>query len=60
MDIVYPVKCPLMEREISADECFDIHMVVDGWAPKRTAPQKATSIDNYGEICKNCPYHRND
>jgi len=60
MDINYPVNCPLMEQEIGADECFDIHMVVDGWAPKYTAPEKATSKEGFGEICKNCPYHRND
>lgn len=60
MDINYPVKCPLMEREITAGECFDIHMVVDGWAPEWTAPTKATSVDGYVDICKNCIYHRND
>ena len=60
MDIKYPVMCPLMGHEINADECFDIHMVVGGWAPLRTAPEKATSTENYKEICNNCPYHRND
>lgn len=60
MDIKYPVKCPLMEREISMGECFDIHMVVDGWAPAYTAPEKATSVDGFKEICQKCEFHRND
>ena len=60
MDIKYPVMCPLMEMEISEVECFDIHMVVDGWAPEYTAPEKATSTKEYREACKGCPFHRND
>lgn len=60
MEIEYPVNCPLMEREISMDECFDIHMVVEGAAPVYTAPEKATSVPNYREVCRNCRYHRED
>lgn len=60
MDIEYPVNCPLMEREISMDECFDIHMVVEGAAPVYTAPEKATNTHDFKKICNNCKYHRDD
>lgn len=60
MDIKYPVDCPLMETKIDMDECFDIHMVVEGWAPTYTAPRKATEKEGYKDICLNCPFHRND
>ena len=60
MDIKYPVMCPLMNDEITEGECFDIHMVVDGWAPELTAPEKVRKTDGYREICKNCSFHRDD
>ena len=60
MDIKYTVRCPLMEAEVDAGVCFDIHMVVDGWAPKYTAPEKAVSKEGFKEICIKCPYHRYD
>lgn len=60
MDIKYPVMCPLMEEEIDAGICFDIHMVVERIAPKRTAPKKIYEKDDYEDICNNCKYHRND
>ena len=60
MDIKYPVTCPLMDMEISAGECFDMHMVVDGWAPEYTAPEKARKKEGYKDICKKCPFHRDD
>ena len=60
MNIKYPVMCPLMEREITIGECFDIHMVVARCAPTYTVPEKVTSTDGYKEICENCQFHRND
>lgn len=54
------VSCPLMENEIEDVICFDIHMVVEGMAPKSTAPKKATQTQGYKEICLNCPNHRED
>lgn len=60
MDIKYPVSCPLMGRDISMDECFDIHMVVEGAAPKWTAPDKAVNTANFKDICRNCQFHRDD
>ena len=57
----YPVSCPLMgNQKIDMGTCFDIHMVVCGEAPKRTAPKEIYQHKNYVEICENCPYHRED
>lgn len=61
MDIEYPVMCPLMDNEpIDEGTCFDIHMVVEGWAPAYTAPKKAVSKENFKEICLACKFHRDD
>lgn len=54
------IYCPLMEEEIETEICFDISMVVDDGAPLWTAPKKATQLENFKEICLNCPNHRND
>ena len=52
----YPVSCPLMgNQKIDMGTCFDIHMVVCGEAPKRTAPKEIYQHKNYVEICENCP-----
>jgi hypothetical protein len=61
MDIPYPVPCPLLgAREIDIGTCFDIHMVVEGTAPKYTAPKEIYNHEDYVEICQNCPFHRDD
>jgi hypothetical protein len=61
MDIKYPVQCPLLgNREIDIDTCFDIHMVVEGTAPKYTAPKEIYEHEDYVEICQNCQFHRDD
>lgn len=61
MDIKYPVSCPLMDGDkIDCGTCFDIHMVVEGDAPKYTAPKRAVKKENFQEICNKCVYHRND
>lgn len=49
--------CPLIDNEITTDECFDICMVVEDGAPKRTAPKGAFDKDNFEKICRSCPYH---
>ena len=56
-----PVTCPLMDgKPISMGECFDIHMVVSGEAPKYTAPQEIFKKENFAEICNRCQFHRYD
>ena len=54
------VKCPLMEDAIDDVICFDIHMVVDGAAPKYAAPKKAVQTPGFRDICLKCPNHRDD
>lgn len=54
------VNCPLMGEDIDDAVCFDIHMVVEGAAPSWTAPEKATQIPEYQDICLKCPNHRED
>lgn len=61
MDINYPVNCPLMgNKPIDMDTCFDIHMVVRGEAPIRTAPAEIFDSADFAEICNRCKYHRED
>lgn len=52
--------CPLEGQEIEEGVCFDIHMVVEGMAPKWTAPEKAVNTTDFREICLNCQHHRDD
>lgn len=52
--------CPLMRKDIADEICFDIHMVVEGAAPIRTAPKDATDVENFKQICLKCPNHRDD
>lgn len=49
-----------MEKKIDDVICFDIHMVVEGVAPERTAPKKVIQIPEYRDICLKCPNHRED
>ena len=61
MDIKYPVSCPLMQgKPIDAGTCFDIHMVIEGSAPKWSAPDEIFDVKDYEEICRACKYHRDD
>ncbi len=52
------IDCPLMGRKIDDGICFDIHMVVEGVAPERTAPEEVIQIKDYKDICMRCPNHR--
>ena len=54
------VDCPLMDECVDDAICFDIHMVVEGCAPKFTAPKKAVQTPDFRKICMNCPNHRDD
>lgn len=51
------VYCPLYKKEIDCEVCFDIAMVADKLAPKRTISNEIKNIDNYKEICNKCKYH---
>lgn len=54
------VLCPLMNQTIDYGVCFDIHMVAEGEAPLWTAPEKATGVPDFKQICLHCQYHRFD
>ena len=54
------VDCPLIDESVDDAICFDIHMVVEGCAPKFTAPKKAVQTPDFRKICMNCPNHRDD
>lgn len=54
------IRCPLMEDMIDDVICFDIHMAIEGLAPKWTAPEKVFQNERYEEICLRCPNHRED
>ena len=41
------VDCPLMDECVDDAICFDIHMVVEGCAPKFTAPKKAVQTPDF-------------
>ena len=43
------VDCPLMDECVDDAICFDIHMVVEGCAPKFTAPKKAVQTPDFKE-----------
>ena len=61
MEIKYPVCCPLMDNQYIEEEiCFDVHCVVDAGAPQYIAPKIVVTKENFKEICKKCPYHRDD
>lgn len=47
-----------MKQLIDDGICFDIHMVVEGLAPKDTVPKEVLQIENYKDVCNNCKYHR--
>lgn len=57
IDIYEDRRCPLVDKVISTDECFDICMVIEDGAPRRTAPAGAFDKDNCETVCQNCPYH---
>lgn len=52
--------CPLMEEMIEEIICFDVHMVVELFAPKWTAPKKIYETEDYETVCLNCQNHRFD
>lgn len=49
--------CPILKKEISDGECFDISMVAERMAPERTVSREVRSVENYKEICLNCKDH---
>lgn len=54
------VSCPLIGRDIEDTVCFDIHMVVEGMAPQRTAPKEVVQNPDFKKICLGCSNHREE
>lgn len=52
------IKCPLMNKEIENERCFDICMVAEGLAPERTAPEEAVKMPDFKNICLECEMHK--
>jgi len=52
--------CPIVNREISIGDCYDVHMVIEDGAPKWSAPEDIMAVPNFKEQCLKCKYHRND
>lgn len=54
------VYCPVCERQVNGDECFDISMVAEGTTPDRFLPADIPSEEfdeKKKEICLKCKYH---
>ena len=54
------VFCPVLQRQVNGDDCFDISMVAekttaDRFLPKDLKPEDFT--DSKKEICLKCKYH---
>ena len=49
--------CPILQREISDLECFDISMVAERMAPEDTVSKEVRIVENYKEICLRCKEH---
>ena len=49
--------CPILQKEISDSECFDISMVAEGMAPEDTVSKEVRNVENYKEICLKCKDH---
>ena len=52
------INCPLMERKVErTNECYFISMVADNLMIEKELPDDFVKVDNWREICSNCPNH---
>lgn len=53
------VFCPLCQREVTGDECFDISMIAEGSTPDRFLPDdiKPEQVKSSVDTCLKCEYH---
>lgn len=53
------VFCPLCQREVTGDECFDISMNAEGSTPDRFLPDdiKPEQVKSNADTCLKCQYH---
>ena len=52
-----PRTCPLLEKEIACEECYEIGMVAEGWFPKSELPPGMVLSEEKTRFCLNCEYH---
>ena len=60
MDYEYPVICPIINKEVEMDICFDTCGFINHWNPERFVSEEIRAVKGYTDICKNCKYHRTD
>lgn len=54
------VFCPVLQRQVNGDDCFDISMVAENTTPDRFLPKDLKPedfTDSKKEICLKCKYH---
>lgn len=54
------VFCPVLQRQVDGDECFDLSMVAEGTTPDRFLPNGLNPedfTDKKKEACLKCKYH---
>lgn len=54
------INCPLVNRLVADDFCFDTSVVAEGHTPKRFLPDELTWSEELVKTCMNCPNHRDD
>ena len=52
------IKCPIIEKEIEEDVCFEDCMISEGMCPERFAPEEMFEIEDFKQICFQCKNHR--
>ncbi len=54
------VFCPVLQRQVDGDECFDLSMVAEGTTPGRFLPNDLKPedfTDDKKDTCLKCKYH---
>lgn len=54
------IRCPLVNRLVTDDFCFDTSFVAEGHTPERFLPDELTWSEELVKTCMNCPNHRDD
>ena len=49
------VQCPLVDREISVDECVENVDVTDRFIAEQSLPREFKTKSGWREICRACP-----
>jgi len=51
--------CPVANKEIDANDCFDAALVFEEMSPLSELPEYMKFTDKNQEICLKCKYHPN-